>query len=288
MSEQNKQTSILSPANLKHLGETALPVVVAGLTAVVPTPHKHNQVHDLAQGVDTDQKVASPVAAGNRDLELKQGSRLTFRATGDLVKHEKPAEPVYEVLNKKTQKAAESMAERIIEAYEHAPEEVEHWVYKDKKDGVDAINVLPNAATNIPGAYGEYGLMAEVKHDANGNYDPKTVSSVSLFMNNNVAGKSTAEKPGDRVIVYNFSLSKDKQGIWSAEADGLAPSNKAGWRAEGVFNRYNYAGPGAMNVNTAALLDALTVQADAVLTAGLAQKPVDYATQPFTALPSPV
>jgi hypothetical protein len=166
------------------------------------------------------------------------------------------------------------MATRVIDEYQKS-KSPHNYIY-DPKDGSSlGVNTLYNTETVVGGAYGEYGLVASVKRDAQGNLDPKTVDMVSVFENINVAGKEVAKNPGDRVNLYGFMLLKDgNSGDWTVLVDqtnkgGAEPTLRCDTSApEGL--------PGSYAPLTTGQFDALTAQANTVFDWAVEQAPVNY------------
>ena len=120
----------------------------------------------------------------------------------------------------KAQKTAVALAGRVISEYnKHGSKH--NFLYEPKPtsgqpEDFHAVNVLYNTKTLLAGAYGEYGLLATVRRNKAGQLDPGTVDSVTVLENVNVAGKSRATNPGDRVNLYDFTMDKNKTtGDWN-------------------------------------------------------------------------
>lgn len=113
--------------------------------------------------------------------------------------------------NERLQEAKVELATEIVEAYENNSGNFKNYFYEfDQSDvfepGYGAVNVLINSETDGPGT-AEYGLIATMKRNADGSFDPSTVDSVHVFKQVNRSG---IDGPGqDRVpveaVIFNYN-----------------------------------------------------------------------------------
>lgn len=72
-----------------------------------------------------------------------------------------------------------------------------------------AVNVMDTAPSALGGQFGEYGLIASGKQDANGNLDLTKINEILIFAQVNKSGQERATSSEDRHNVFAFSLSRN-------------------------------------------------------------------------------